>query len=285
MRFMRSPAFAGQFYPKDAALLKHLLDGFDAKVDAGKIGGALDDRKVVAAVAPHAGIAYSGQTAAWTYKAAAMSHAEKKAGQTLVFFSPNHTGAGEMCSLSVDDWETPLGKAENNVKAGREMLAASKFLKMDDAAHAGEHSIEVQLPFAQYYFGANFSIVPITVMQGENFLDVAHDLADAVIAAEKKLEQKFLVIASSDFTHYEPAKLARQKDDEAIALIERLDYEKFFELVVTENRSICGFGPIVAAMVYAGKKGAKHGRLLHFSDSGEITKENDVVDYASIVFV
>ena len=282
---MRPAVVAGQFYPKDAGLLKHLLDGFDAKIDAEKIAEALGDRKVVAAVAPHAGIAYSGQSAAWTYKAIAMGEAERKSGQTIVFFSPNHSGMGEKCSLSPDDWETPLGKVENNVKAGRETMAASKCLKMDDVAHSAEHSIEVQLPFCQHYFGSNFSIVPITVMQGEDFFEVAEDLANAVIAAEKKLEQKFLVVASSDFTHYEPAKQARKKDEEAIGLIERLEAKKFFDLVWNEKRSICGFGPILVAMIYAAKKGAKHGKLLHFSDSGEVSGEDDVVDYASIVFV
>ncbi len=281
---MRLPAFAGSFYPGEKKLLEKMLAMFegDCKQSAGNASGG---EKIISAIAPHAGYVYSGKTAMHPYYAIKHSAFGQSGSQkTFAIFCPNHTGNGAQTALSIDDWQTPLGIMKSNVKFCREFLSASHFAQLDEEAHGQEHSLEVQLPFVQKYF-PSAQLCAIAMSQSENALDVAEDCANAVIAAEKKLEAKAMVIASSDFSHYEQANIARQKDDEAVQAICKLDAKKFCSLVTEKSLSICGYAPILVSMIYAKKKGAKEGRLLHFSNSGEISGDEKVVDYASIAFV
>ncbi len=281
---MRLPQVAGSFYPAEKPLLERMLSKFEGEC-GGKELEKLSGQKIFAVVAPHAGYEYSGLTAMHAYKAIAQSPFAESAGpKTFAIFSPNHTGMGEGCSLSIDDWRTPLGEVKSDVKFCHDLLSASGCLKPSEEAHAKEHSIEVQLPFLQKFF-PSAQIAGITLLQGENALDVAEDLASALVAAEKKEERRVMVVASSDFTHYEPANVAREKDEEAVHAICKLDAKKFRDLVLEKRLSICGFGAILVAMLYSKKKGAKEGVVLHFSNSGKANPKGDVVDYASIAFV
>src|SRR5271157_1700873 len=137
----RKPAFADVFYPADAKALGGLVSGFMRKASTGwkGIGAA------VSVVAPHAGYVYSGQVAAYSYKALAESHRERKF-DSLIMIGPNHTGHGEPIAVSLRDWETPLGVVRNDIELSRKIIDHSDRIFEDEAAHAGEHSVEVQLP-------------------------------------------------------------------------------------------------------------------------------------------
>ncbi|MFQ5406110.1 MAG: AmmeMemoRadiSam system protein B [Candidatus Micrarchaeia archaeon] len=281
---MRNAFVAGQFYPQDKNELVKLLESFEDNLDSEVLEKSLNNaKKVLAVISPHAGLAYSGQSAAYSYRAL-KSRMKKTSDRTFAVFCPSHTKRGSPNALSMEDWQTPIGKVETNVKFAREMLSASQYLEISEEAHQSEHSLEVQLPFLQHFF-ENPLFAGVCISQDENVLDIAEDLANAVVVAEKKLEQNVRVIASSDFSHYEPAKIAKEKDEEAIKAICKLDKKKFAQLVFEKQLSICGFGPILVAMNYAKKKGAREGVLLDFSNSGKVTGENQVVDYASIAFV
>ncbi len=91
-----------------------------------------------------------------------------------------------------------------------------------------------------------------------------------------------LVIASSDFTHFESAESARKKDNQALEYLEFLDPEGFLSFVQSHRVSICGAGPIAAAMVFAKERGATQFNVLKYTTSGDITKDNSsVVAYVS----
>lgn len=265
---MRKPYVAGSFYPHSREEIGRMLDGFSRDVKPFK-------GDVKACVVPHAGWVYSGRTAMHSFLSL------KKA-DVFVVLSPNHSGRGAMVSVSFNDWETPLGVVKTDEVFASALVEASALAKKDEEAHALEHSIEVQLPFLQHLF-ESFSFVGVTIMKQD--AETARDLAEALAAAEKKTGKRIAVIASSDFTHYEPAKQAKAKDLQVIEAIEALDVESFFERVDGLDASVCGFCPVGAAMEYARLKGAKKGVLLDFSNSGEVTGDANVVDYASIVFL
>jgi predicted class III extradiol MEMO1 family dioxygenase len=88
-------------------------------------------------------------------------------------------------------------------------------------AHRYEHSIEVQLPFLQFLRDKPFRLVPICMglSDEETAREVGEDLADTIA----KFDKKVVVIASSDFTHYEPDRIAREKDEYVIEAITELD--------------------------------------------------------------
>jgi len=261
---MREPAVAGQFYPSTKHECEALLSKF--KRDAGRVA-----TKSRAVVAPHAGWVYSGATAMRSFLA--LEKAE-----TYVVLSPNHTGRGLAVATSNQDWETPFGVCELDSELAGELVRVG-VAEADEAAHAEEHSVEVQLPFLQFVFG-KFKFVPVT------FLDQSLSAALRVAEALAKTKKNISVVASSDFTHYEPAKQAREKDMAVIDAILKMDVEAFYARLRETRATACGYAPIACALTWGKLKGAKRGELLGFSNSGEASGDySSVVDYASIAFV
>ncbi len=268
---MRAPAVSGQFYPRS----KNDLLGEISRCFAGV--PLLDKPNnihpyLIGAVVPHAGYMYSGNTAAYVYSALPKA-------DTFVLIGPNHTGYGSPVSVSSENWTTPLGE----VSSDREFIKAlpKRIIDLDESAHKYEHSIEVQLPFLQHRF-REFSIVPICMgMQDEETaLDVGMELAEAA----RKVNRKVVIIASSDFTHYMPDKVARENDGYYINSILALDVPAFYRRLYERNASVCGYGAIAAMLTATKELGAKKATLLKYSTSGDTTGDlAAVVGYAGII--
>ena len=190
---MRAPAVSGQFYPRNKNDLDREISRCFDGVQAG-------EKPVLGAVVPHAGYIYSGNTAAHVYSM--LPEAD-----TFVLLGPNHTGYGSPVSVSSEKWSTPLGEVDSDIEFIKAL--PRRIIDTDETAHKYEHSIEVQLPFLQHRF-RDFKIVPICMgMQDEETaLDVGMELAEAV----RKVNKKIVIIASSDFSHYKPDKVAREDD-------------------------------------------------------------------------
>lgn len=263
---MRQPAVAGQFYPlRPEYLEKELKRCFE--------GMEIRERNVFGAVCPHAGYVYSGKVAAHVYAAL-------PAANTYVLFGPNHTGYGSPISISTDTWKTPLGTVEVDVELADMFLGS--IVDIDELGHRYEHSIEVQLPFLQYRFEKDFKILPICMgMQDE---ETAVEVGDLVSDFVSKSGKKVVCIASSDFTHYQPAELAREKDAEIIEAILGLDVSGMYDRLYRRNASVCGYGPIAAMLTASRKLGGNRATLLNYSNSGDVSGDLDaVVGYAAII--
>ncbi len=271
---MRKPAVAGMFYPADKSSLEKLvLECMREAKNSSKTVSAY------AGVCPHAGLIYSGIPAACTF----MSIKELTKAQTVVIAGPNHTGMGTLVSLSGDDWETPMGIFKNDVEFGNAMLGGATFIKKDEVGHRFEHSIEVQLPFLSIV-NPKAKIVPVCM--AEQGIEAARDVAQAVLRAEKKLGREAVFIASSDFSHYVSAEWAEKEDHKALSHITKLDAEGFQKERKEKDWSICGFGPISAATLYARGKGSKKGLELMYINSGKASGDySSVVAYASVAFL
>jgi AmmeMemoRadiSam system protein B len=274
----RKPAVADTFYTGNRERLLKQVAGFveAAKVIAGNIGEA------VAYVAPHAGYRYSGDTAGFAYKALAMKR-DLKSIDTFVIVGPNHTGLGYPISISADNWRTPLGTVYNDVKLSEEIAKQSHRITIDEEAHRLEHSIEVQLPFLQEVVGRPKCCF---ICMGDQSLDYCIDLSSAISNGAKRLGRSVVVIASSDFNHYESATVAEGKDMPSLDELKKLRPEGFHRKIAEFNDSACGYGPITVSAMFARTNGAKEGVLLRYSNSGEVTDDYEsVVAYASIAFV
>jgi hypothetical protein len=256
-----------------------MIASFESRLKKTKVKGLPKSAKPVAAIVPHAGWAYSGFTANCCYSALSKT-VEKDVKPCFAVLCPNHSGAGASVALSMQDWETPLGVAKSDAELSKHVLKNSKLLQVSEEAHAFEHAVEVQVPFLQHYF-KDFSIVPIALMRQD--IDVANDLSMALAQAGRDLGRRIIVVASSDFTHYEPAQAAREKDMYAIEAVKSLDEREFLRRVVERQVSACGYGAIAMAIAYAKIMDAKKAELLHFSNSGEVTGDVAVVDYAGML--
>ncbi len=279
----RYPAHAGTFYPASPVELRkaiessflHPLGPGSLPPEPGEYSGG-----VIGVVSPHAGYIYSGHVAAHGY----FRLAQAGAPDVVFLLGPNHYGFG--APLAVDEneyWVTPLGEVRVDTGLAEEMVARERLLSFDFAAHKFEHSIEVQLPFLQYVFGDGFTIVPISMMlqTPEAAARVGGVIADLI--AERGL--KAYVVASSDMSHYVDARIAREKDMRAIERILALDVEGLYGVVIEEDVSMCGVGPVMTLMEVARRLGYTAPRLLKYANSGDVTGDyRQVVAYASISF-
>lgn len=274
---IRQPVAAGNFYSSDAEMLKKQIGGSISH----KLGPkGFKKQDFIAAIAPHAGYVYSGPVAAWVYSRIEMAN--------YIILGPNHTGMGEQFAVMKKGlWKTPLGEVAIHEEVAEKLLKGSGILTHDVIAHQSEHSIEVHLPFLQYRFGNDFRFVPIAILSefaDDLLLENCRSIGKAIAGVVKKEKEKWVILASSDFSHYIPQKEARLIDLSLIREIKKLDEKKFFERIVERGASICGFGPIAAAMVAAKELGAKRADLLKYATSGDVTEDfGSVVGYASAI--
>ena len=250
---MRRPAKAGSWYPGDPRELERLLQNFIRNEEP---------RALYSAVVPHAGYACSGLTAGRVFSVVPKV-------DTYVIIGPNHHYP--IVSVSNEPWLTPLGKV--NVNAS---VIEALDIDIDNEANKEDNSIELQLPFLQCLFD-DFQIVPITMgLQGSESI---RQVAEAIL---RSADENTVLIASSDFTHYEPENTAKTVDKWVIEPILELNAREF--LSRSRSTSVCGFGPIAVAIEYANKRGAERGELIDYSTSADTCGNSTaVVGYAGII--
>ncbi len=265
------PVVANRFYEgTEETLLSRLNDCFTKGLGPGRLpeGAPGNERRIKALVAPHAGYMYSGMTAAHNY----LSLFEDGRPDHIVILGPNHTGFGARAAVCDDDWQTPLGQVKYDTMLGSAIIEHNDIATSDCIAHSSEHSIEVQLPFLQFIF-EGLSFVPISLM--DQSFEVCESIGKTLAALSEDMD--IVVIASSDFTHFESAESAKKKDNQALEFLDYLDPEGFLNYVQSHRVSICGAGPIAAAMVYANEIGATQFNLLKYTNSGDVTGDNSSV--------
>ena len=266
---MRRPAVAGSFYPENKDSLKVMLDGF--------IGPNLSDRPVagdiLGMVVPHAGYIYSGKTAALAYSRLRTTRVNK-----FVVIGPNHASYPFYTSIYPSgQWITPLGSVTVDEKLCRAIADFSDEFILDTSPHTREHSVEVQIPFLQYMLGNDVTISPIVM--GKQTQDEAHKIAQALL----RIEEQFLIIASSDLNHYENLDITVHKDKLVTDTILSLDAERLYQILEEYDISACGFGPIAVLMEYTKERGGKLELLGHTTSYDYSGDSRNVVGYCSIM--
>jgi MEMO1 family protein len=285
---------AGYFYPGESTELLSLIKAsFLGKLGPGKYPetkGSSHPSKIECFVVPHAGYVYSGQVAAHSYYLAQELSLSPKVKTDVIILGPNHYGLGSGVAVSPDKfWKTPLGDFPVNEGLSKEIVAESEnMIDVDATSHSREHSIEVQIPFLQALKGKNegVSFVPICLMMQDN--ETTEQVAKAIIrVAESKQDSKenFLILASSDLTHYEPHEQASAKDKKLLKNVAELDVLGFYSTLERNNITACGYGAIAAAMRISHKFGKKTGSLLKYATSGDVTGDTSaVVGYSAVHF-
>jgi hypothetical protein len=263
----RKAAVAGYFYPGKAEDLKNTIREL---VDAER-----PKEKAISVVSPHAGFEYSGPVAGAVYSSVILP-------DTFVILGPSHGSMSSLFAVMTEgSWETPLGKIPLESRLAENILKSSQKIEKDESAHRREHSLEVQLPFIQY-FKNEISIAPICISYEASYGDL-EELGNAIASGIKDFDQNVLIVASTDMSHYVSQKEAKAKDFLAIQKILNLDPKGLYETVVEEDISMCGFQPTTAALVASKKLGAKKAELIKYQTSGDRTGDYDrVVGYAGL---
>ena len=284
---------SGTFYPDDQdELLETIHSCFTNSIGPGRFpqrdnGGSKTDR-VECVLVPHAGFKYSGPIAAHSYQLAHdffISNEGKKC--TAIILGPNHYGIGSGLSISPHRyWSTPLGILEVDNTTAKKMTQNSSSLDMDDIAHSKEHSIEVQLPFLQAVLPSDIRarFIPISIMLQD--IDTSMELAERIVRVMQDSNQSFLVVGSSDLTHYESQNQASFKDRKVLEAVHNLDVTSFSNAIERFGVTACGYGPIATVMQISKLLGRRRGEVLRYATSGDITGEkSSVVGYSAVHFV
>jgi len=263
---VRHPAVASQFYPGDSNTLRRTLETLIPSVPK---------QKALAVVSPHAGYIYSGSVAGRTF-----AHVDIP--KTCIICGPNHRGHGAGAAVMASGtWRMPLGDVPISQEVARSVLANSRVMAEDDAAHQYEHSLEVQVPFLQY-LQADLSIVPICLsyLSYEDCKEIGSALAKTV----SEFEEKILLVASTDMSHYESREAASRKDKMALDRILDLDPEGLYNTVIGNRISMCGIIPTTVILIAALKLGCQKAELVRYTDSGEESGDtSQVVGYAGLI--
>ena len=264
---IRNPAVAGQFYPESPSQLRTMIGGL--------VDEKAEKKDVIGLISPHAGYIYSGAVAG-----AVISRVKFK--DTFIIMGPNHTGRGKPLSIMTEGtWATPLGKIQIDSELAKRILARSRHLQQDTGAHLYEHSIEVQLPFLQY-FKPDIKLVPIILAYASG--DIYKEIGKEIARAIKELKRGAVIIASSDMTHYEPQESAQSKDRQAIDAILELNEDELLKRVEELNISMCGYAPAVSLIAAAKELGANKAELVKYQTSGDVSGDySAVVGYAGII--
>ena len=298
----RIASHSGSWYSADPAALRAQLDHFSETAMA-----AMSPVKVL--IVPHAGFAYSGQTAAFAYKSI-----DPTAYKRIFIFGPCHHRYVDGCALpdpSLINYTTPFGSLALDVDVIRELRSQSEiqfksFSKGDDEE---EHSIEMQLPFVQYTFHSNPDVRIVPVFVG------------SLIQNEERLYGRIfsryfddpatLFITSSDFCHWghrfrftpkEFPKNTRPQvypassmngmiealDRQGMDLISNQDCEGFFKYLQSSGNTICGRNGILILMEVMRHAQTKvRMEFVHYSQSGllpaSVTRDDSSVSYAAAV--
>jgi hypothetical protein len=257
----RRPAVAGVFYPDDP---DELAREVRAHLGAARPHAGPPPRAIIA---PHAGYVYSGPVAGSAY--ARLAALRGRVRRVVLIGPSHHVGFEGLAVPSADVFTTPLGPVPLDREAIDSLLALPQVRELD-AAHAQEHSLEVQLPFLQEVLG-EFRLVPLAAGDAS-----ADEVAEVIERFWDDLET--LVVVSSDLSHYHDYATARRLDGETSRAIcelrpDDLDWE-----------SACGRVGVRGLLVVARRHGLA-ARELDVRSSGDTAGPRDrVVGYGAYEF-
>jgi MEMO1 family protein len=282
--YRRKPSVSGIFYSSNKEQLVDELKGcFTNKIfGPGRLPPSDQARKIYGIVSPHAGYLYSGSVAANGYYSVSSSKFNN-----VILVGPNHYGLGSSVATTMNGiWESPIGDVMVNPQVAKDIASRATSMDFDEFAHSRDHSLEVQIPFL-LFTTEKFRIVPIILTNQDEYLalELGSAISDTVNEYISKGDE-FMLIASSDFTHYESNSEAHRKDSQLIKSILTLDITAFYYTLRQYNVSACGYGAIATVMVAAKNLGATRGELIRYATSGDVTGDkSSVVGYSSILFV
>ena len=276
---LRQATHAGSWYPgSKSGLTKALKEYFiDQDFGPGEEPQSLNnkERKIIGGVSPHAGMAYSGPCAAFTY----LNLFKEKIPDVVIILGTDHIGYRKTALIKKGEWETPLGNLKIDEELSKMIIDNSKIIEEDNTLFTGpqaeqEHNIEIQLPFIKYCSqDKDVKIVTIKIAGVREFNvmnEISKDIAEMIEIVDKDV----VIVASSDMSHKQvdnpsQSEVFKKIDLAAIEEFQCLNPEKTLE--AAKKTTICGPQTITTLLLICKKLGATKGELLKYYTSLERT--------------
>jgi len=265
---VRPSPIAGTWYEADPQALARSVDRHLDEASLPDLPG-----EVLGVIAPHAGHSYSGAVAGHAFAAV-----RGRSPSVVAVLSPYHNYTeSPLLVTSHEAYWTPLGPVR--VARGLLMKLEAELreaggLPLRPIAHDHEHSLEIELPFLQRALGGAFELLPVMVR--------THDPASAealgAALAETLRGTDFLLVGSTDLSHFFPQKKAEEYDSTMLERMEAFSIEGMFAAERTGRGFACGLGAVAAVLAAGRRLGADTVRVLKHATSGDVTG-----DYGSVV--
>jgi hypothetical protein len=283
---VRQPIVAGQFYPNDKEELSRMINQFLAEVEESDSHKESDSSQIKGLIVPHAGYVYSGQVAAYGFKAIQGQDIKRV---ILIGSSHNYYLDGAVIDDN-DAWQTPLGEVDLDTDLRDKLVKEDSLFKVDSGPHQPEHSLEVEVPFLQSILN-DFKLLPILVSHQLSKTDL--ERISQTLA--KYIDDKTLLIASSDMSHYPAYQQANYADNKVIETISTGQVANLQETISQLEKEnipnlatcLCGQGAVEIVMRVAQEMKVQEIKLLKYANSGDVAMgdKSQVVGYSSIAFM
>ena len=262
---IRKPVYAGSFYPGTRSELTTFIEKLTDRAKQTNVQN-LPHTSIKALIMPHAGYIYSGLTAAHI----SLVLKENQFNRVIVLAPDHRVGFKGSAISDATAYETPLGLIRLHDDAAG-LRRQSNLFQTIQASDRLEHSVEVVLPFLQYFL-KKFELIPIVIGPG--------NIDSYSAALDPLLDKKTLLVASSDLSHFLPYSEAVDRDRKTIQVILNLNAGKLLK----QDNAACGKIPILIVINMARRHGWQP-IFLHYSNSGDTTGDRSrVVGYAAIAF-
>ena len=273
---LRPSPIAGQWYQADPKALAKEVDGYLKHAKLPKLDG-----EVIAVIAPHAGHRYSGAVAGHAF-----ATLRGRTPELVAVISPMHHPYHQpLITTSHQAYATPLGVLRVDQSALIELESALQADLGFDIARVQrdpEHSLEIELPFLQRALASEWKLLPIMVRAQDPV--VSEGLGRAL--AKTLRNKNFILVASTDLSHFFDQQTALSLDSTILYEIESLSPEGAFDVERSGKGFACGLGAVTAVMWAARELGANSVKILNHATSGDITGDySSVVGYGAAVIL
>ena len=273
---VRPSPIAGKWYEADPTVLARIVDGFLDDAQLPELDG-----EVIAVIAPHAGHQYSGAVAGYAF--ASLRGLSPKL--VAVTAPMHHPYSQPLITSAHDAYSTPLGEVPIDKDALNELDEALKSdlgFGLSPVSNDPEHSLEIELPFLQRALKPGWTLLPVMVRAQEPRVSEALGKALANVLATKN----YVLIASTDLSHFYNQKTALNYDRAMLDQIESFSPEGAFDLERAGRGFACGLGAFTAVLWASRQLGADRVKVLRHATSGDVTGDySSVVGYGAAVIL
>ena len=273
---VRPSPIAGTWYEADAQVLARIVDGYLDDAQLPELDG-----EVIAVIAPHAGHRYSGAVAGYAFAAI-----RGRSPDLVAVIGPmHHPYPQPLITTAHDAYFTPLGNVPVDKDILYELAVVLKSelgIDLSSVSNDPEHSLEIELPFLQRALKPIWKLLPVMVRAQEPRVSQGLGKALAKVLANKN----FLLVGSTDLSHFNNQKAALTYDRAMLDQIETFSPEGAFDLERAGKGFACGLGAFTAVMWAARELGADKVKVLRHATSGDVTGDySSVVGYGAAVIL
>jgi MEMO1 family protein len=281
----RAAAVAGRFYPSDPDTLINDIEMMFQKAEKHTKAEISEEEDLMAIIVPHAGYVFSGVVAASAYN---IVRTKENIERIFIIGSSHHASFHGASIYHRGNYHTPLGTVEVDKDVANKLLDNSSLFQFIPEVHIPEHTVEVQLPFLQYIFGAKFKMVPIII--GTMSIEVCGEIAESL---RPFFSPNNLFIISTDLSHYPDYNDAVKIDHNTISELCNNNPKTFLDYLHETDKkhiqnlmtSMCGWTSVLTLLYLTSENKMIQYSPVLYQNSGDIPiygEKSRVVGYQSI---